>query len=266
MKKKTSRRDFIKTGGMGLLGGIVVYGSTPTLLRGLVSADAVQEVRLDESNWKEHYWRFIVDIKKCIGCGRCVKACKLENDVPLEPEYNRTWVERYVVSESEEIFVDSPNAGIDGFAAEYMNTKYKNLNIRKNFFVPKLCNQCDKPPCVPVCPVGATYSTNEGIVLVDRKACIGCRYCIQACPYGARFLDPRLKVVDKCTWCYHRITKGLLPACVEVCPVGARVFGDIRDPEGQVSKILKEETIGILKPEIGCENKVYYVGLEKGVR
>ena len=112
----------------------------------------------------------------------------------------------------------------------------------------------------------ATYSTKEGVVLVDRKACIGCRYCIQACPYGARFLDPGLKVVDKCTWCYHRITKGLLPACVEVCPVGARVFGDIRDPESPVSKMLREEAMGILKPDLGTEPKVYYVGLEKGVQ
>ena len=120
---KVSRRDFIKTGGRGLLGGIIIYGGDQTMLRGLVSADAAQEVRLEKSYSKEHYWRFIVDIRKCIGCGKCVKACKLENDVPLEPEYNRTWVERYVVSESEEILVDSPNAGIDGFTADYINTK-----------------------------------------------------------------------------------------------------------------------------------------------
>ncbi len=265
MKKEISRREFIKTGGTGLLGGIIVF-SIPTLLRSFTLSDVAPEVRLDEYNVKEHYWRFIVDIRKCIGCGRCVRACKLENDVPLEPEYNRTWVERYVVSDSEEVFVDSPNAGIDGFAAEYINIKYKNLNIRKSFFVPKLCNHCDKPPCVPVCPVGATYSTKEGVVLVDRKACIGCRYCIQACPYGARFFDPRLKVVDKCTWCYHRITKGLLPACVEACPVGARVFGAIRAAESQVSELLREQTMGVLKPEVGCEPKVYYIGLEKGVR
>ena len=223
-------------------------------------------MRLNKPEVERHYWRFIVDITKCIGCGKCVKACKLENDVLLEPEYNRTWVERYTITETEEVFVDSPNAGIDGFTAEYVNLKYKNLDINKSFFVPKLCQQCDRPPCVPVCPVGATYATKEGVVLVNKKACIGCRYCVQACPYGARFLDPRLKVVDKCTWCYHRVTKGLLPACVEVCPVGARLFGDIRDSEGQVSRIIKEETIGILKPEVGCQNKAYYVGLEKGVR
>ena len=261
-----SRRTFLRTGGLGLLGVIIIPGSMTTYVRGAIHPDAVQPVRLNGYNLKEHYWRFIVDIRKCIGCGRCVQACKLENDVPLETTQSRTWVERYVVSESEEIFVDSPNAGIDGFTADYVNTKYKNLDIRKSFFVPKLCNHCQSPPCVQVCPVTATYSTKEGVVLVDRKACIGCRYCIQACPYGARFLDPRLKVVDKCTWCYHRITKGLLPACVEVCPVGARVFGDMRDPESPVIKMLREETMGILKPDLGTEPMVYYIGLEKGVR
>lgn len=263
---EVSRRDFIKAGGLGLLGGVFVPGVIPTLFRGLSSPVMAQQVRLDKSNLREHHWRFVVDIRKCIGCGRCVNACKLENDVPLEPEYNRTWIERYVITENEEVFVDSPNAGIDGFTADYINAKYKNLYIWKSFFVPKLCNHCQSPPCVQVCPVGATYSTREGIVLVDRKACIGCRYCIQACPYGARFLDPRLKVVDKCTWCYHRISKGLVPACVEVCPVGARVFGDIRDSESTVSMILREETVGILKPDLGTEPMVYYIGLEKGVR
>jgi Fe-S-cluster-containing dehydrogenase component len=273
-----SRRDFIKSCGKGLLAGAILYGGLPPLLRGLTSPERVQAesaispgavggIKLDRINSEEaSYWRFAVDINKCIGCGKCVKACKLENNVPLQPEYNRTWVERYVISTSDAVFVDSPNAGIDGFTAEYMNVKYKDMDVEKSFFVPKLCNHCDKPPCVRVCPVGATYKNKEGVVLVNRQACIGCRYCIQACPFGARFLDPRLKVVDKCTWCYHRISKGLLPACVEVCPVGARVFGDTRDPESTISKLIREQRIGILKQDLGCENKVYYVGLEKEVQ
>jgi len=119
---------------------------------------------------------------------------------------------------------------------------------------------------VQVCPVGATYKTKDGVVLIDRARCIGCRYCIQACPYGARYLDPRYHVVDKCTWCYHRITKGLLPACVEVCPVGARVFGDLRDPESPVRKIIQAERVNVLKPDLGTKPQVYYVGLQEGVR
>ncbi|MEW6033869.1 MAG: 4Fe-4S dicluster domain-containing protein [Chloroflexota bacterium] len=261
-----TRRDFIRVGGLGLLGLTIIPGRIPTALQDIVSPGTNQQVRTSRSDSKASRWRFVVDIRKCIGCGRCVKACKLENDVPLQPEYNRTWVERYVVNDSGEVFVDSPNAGIDGFSADYLNTKYQNLKARKSFFVPKLCNQCQRTPCIQVCPVGATYHTKEGIVLVDRKACIGCRYCIQACPYGARFLDPRLKVADKCTWCYHRITRGLLPACVEACPVGARVFGDITDPESTVSSMTREEPTAVLKPDLGTEPSVDYIGLDKVIR
>lgn len=263
---KISRRNFIKIGGASVLGGVIIPGAISSVLRDIATVDAAPYIKAIHTNDKRHQWRFVVDIRKCIGCGRCVKACKSENDVPPGEEHSRTWIERYVVSDREEIFVDSPNAGIDGFAADYINAKYQNLNIRKSFFVPKLCNQCQSPPCVQVCPVAATYSSEEGVVLVDRKACIGCRYCIQACPYGARFLDPRMKVVDKCTWCYHRITKGLLPACVVACPVGARNFGDIRDPESIVSRMITEEAVSVLKPDLGTEPMVYYIGLEKGVR
>lgn len=248
-----------------MLGGMIIPGDIQALAQKTMSADSNQSVTLDETHTEKRPWGFIVDINKCIGCGSCLRACKLENNVPMEPEFNRTWVERYVITEDDEYLVDSPNAGINGFTADYMNAKYQNLDIRKSFFVPKLCNQCDNPPCVQVCPVAATYSTKEGVVLVDRNACIGCRYCIQACPYGARFLDPILKIVDKCTWCYHRINKGLLPACVEVCPVGARIFADFADPDDPGGQLLRDKTIGVLKPSLGVEPKVYYIGLEKGV-
>ena len=265
---KVSRRDFIKTGSRSLL-GVVAASSLPFLWRG--SAQARDDTGLRElanvgqPDWEKHYWGFVCDNEKCIGCGRCVVACKLENNVPWEPEYNRTWVERYIITEDGEVFVDSPNGGRDGFKTEYINQKYRNLVIRKSFFVPKLCNQCDDPPCVTVCPVGATYLTDDGVILIDQEHCIGCRYCIQACPYGARFYLPEKGVVDKCTWCYHRITKGVVPACVEVCPVGARNFGDLRDPESAVNRILREKRVYVLKPDLGTEPKVYYVGFEKGV-
>lgn len=265
---KISRRDFIKMGAKGVIGGIIVY-SIPSLLQNLVpkgsAAKSVYAAGVDVGKWVEHYWGFVCDNERCIGCGRCVVACKLENKVPWEPEYNRTWVERYVITEDGETFVDSPNAGRDGFTAEYMNLKYQNLDIRKSFFVPKLCNQCDNPPCVTVCPVGATYMTEDGVILIDQEHCIGCGYCIQACPYGARYFLPDKRVVDKCTWCYHRITQGLVPACVAACPVGARVFGDLQDPESPVRKILAEKRVYVLKPELGTEPKVYYIGFEKGV-
>ncbi len=263
-----SRRDFIKLGSMGLLGGAIA-SAVPGVRRDMAQAKDVSGslsvVNISEDGWEKHYWGFVCDNEKCIGCGRCVVACKLENDVPWEPEFNRTWVERYIITEDGEIFVDSPNGGRDGFGAEYVNVKYRGLDIRKSFFIPKLCNQCDNPPCVTVCPVGATYMTDDGVVLIDREHCIGCRYCIQACPYGARFFLPEEGIVDKCTWCYHRISKGLVPACVEVCPVGARVFGDLRDPASPVTEILREKRVYVLKPDLGTEPKVYYIGFEKGV-
>ncbi len=263
---KITRRDFIETGMKGMVGGLIIYTGVPSAMQNILTSNSVPKVKAAGYVNNDHYWRFVVDITKCIGCGKCIKACKLENDVPMEPEFNRTWIERYVITTNEEIFVDSPDGGINGFTAKHINLKYQSLDISKSFFVPKLCNQCEEPPCVRVCPVGATYTTKEGVVLVNRNACIGCRYCIQACPYGARYFDPRLKVVDKCTWCYHRITQGLAPVCVEVCPVGARSFGDIRDTDSKVRQLFENETMGVLKPEIGCDPKVYYVGLEKGVR
>lgn len=209
----------------------------------------------------EHRYGMGVDVSRCIGCGRCVDACKNENDVPREPYYFRTWVERYVINSAHETSVDSPNGGINGFPPI---TSEK--SILRTFFVPKLCNQCDDPPCVQVCPVGATFSTEDGVVLVDKDYCIGCRYCVQACPYGARFIDPRTKTADKCTFCYHRITRDLLPACVEVCPAGARVFGDVKLRSSPLMHFNRFHKIHTLKPHMNTKPKVYYADLDEEVR
>jgi Fe-S-cluster-containing dehydrogenase component len=138
--------------------------------------------------------------------------------------------------------------------------------IAKAFFVPKLCNQCENPPCVQVCPVGATYQTEDGVVLVDRKWCIGCGYCIMACPYGVRFLHPVYKVADKCNFCYHRISQGMKPACVEACPFGARLIGDLNNPDDPVTRYIMTQRVGVLKEDYGTKPQVYYVGLSKEVR
>ncbi|HJX12548.1 MAG TPA: 4Fe-4S dicluster domain-containing protein [Dehalococcoidales bacterium] len=260
---KISRRDFIKIGAKGLLAGIAV-SSVPYLLQGLVK-NSGRAIAADVGGLERHNWGFICDNEKCIGCGRCVVACKKENKVPWEPEFNRTWVERYIITEDEKIYVDSPNAGRDGFQDFPPKLDVPESEVWKSFFVPKLCNQCHRPPCVTVCPVGATYQTHDGVVLIDQDHCIGCRYCIQACPYGARFFLPELGVVDKCTWCYHRINRGLIPACVEVCPVGARIFGDLNDPAGTLKTTLAQKRFYVLKPELGTEPKVSYIGFEKGV-
>jgi len=227
---------------------------------------------IPDYDWNQHRWAFGVDATKCIGCLRCVEACKRENDVPLTAHHFRTWVERYVYLEGEDHphidsqqdpvnIVASGSEGVYRFANRYDGAK-----VEKAFFVPKLCNQCTHPACVQVCPVGATYRTADGVVLIDHDYCIGCRYCVQACPYGARYFNEERGVSDKCTWCYHRITKGLQPACVEVCPVGARVFGDAKDAQSPIILFIRNNRVEVLKPETGNEPNVYYVGIDKAVR
>ena len=208
----------------------------------------------------DHYWGMGIDISKCIGCGRCVAACKIENKVPRDPFFFRTWVERYRVLEDGETLVDSPNGAINSFENEPLEK-----SILRSFFVPKLCNHCDNPPCVQVCPVGATFKSPDGVVLVDSDYCIGCRYCIQACPYGARYLHPETRTADKCTFCYHRITKGLMPACVEACPTQARVFGEVRIKASPLQRFIRMNKVGILKPSLNTEPKVYYAHLDMEV-
>lgn len=264
-----SRRRFLRMGGSAVLGGLIVYGLPATIASRLRTKKGEHDHKVQQAP-QEHRtlpprWAFVVDTTRCIGCGRCVWACKQENDVPWGASHNRTWVERYVRTADGETYVDSPEAGINGFASAPLPEEAQGKEIVKSFFVPKLCNQCEHPPCVQVCPVAATYQAKGGAVLVNRDTCIGCRYCIQACPYGARYLLPDQKVVDKCTWCYHRITKGLKPACVEVCPVQARLFGDLDDPESDVSKVLAEKRTGVLKEDLGTEPQVHYVGLDQEV-
>jgi Fe-S-cluster-containing dehydrogenase component len=222
-------------------------------------------------DWTKKRWAFGVDVNKCIGCLRCVEACKAENNVPRNAHQFRTWVERYVHIEGEEAArVDSQqdpvNIAASGSEKEYrFADRYKGAKVDKAFFVPKLCNHCSNPACVQVCPVGATYKTEDGVVLVDEKRCIGCRYCVQACPYGARYFDEKRGVPDKCTWCYHRITKGMQPACVDSCPTGARVFGNIHDRESPISLFVRNNHVQVLKQESGSSPNVYYVGLDKEV-
>lgn len=249
-----NRRDFLKKGGSVLKGGLFLYTAELLIPRVVCPGTGFGY------DWENHLYGFVVDTNACIGCGRCVKACKEENNVP--DGFYRTWVERYRITEHEEVLVDSPKGGLDGFEEKDVRGR-----VVKSFFVPKLCNQCSKPNCVQVCPVSATYKTKDGIVLIDDKRCVGCGYCVQACPYGVRYVDHEDKgVADKCTWCYHRIVRGLLPACVLACPVGARKIGDLRDPESEVSRIIKEKRVAVLKPEIGNEPRAYYLGLDMEVR
>ncbi|MHB1418539.1 MAG: 4Fe-4S dicluster domain-containing protein [Bacillota bacterium] len=255
---KVSRRTFLINGAKVLAGGMLATVAT-TLVPKVALGDAKAVGGIDwTKKWSTQHWGFVVDTNKCIGCAKCVKACKAENNVPVDKEVYRTWVERYIVKGEGQVLIDSPEGG----QAFQPLTGEPN---QKSFFVPKLCNQCEKPPCTRVCPVAATYRTGDGVVLVDQKRCIGCGYCVQSCPYGARFLHPILKVADKCNWCYHRISKGMLPACVQACPMGARVFGNLDDKGNPVSPILEQNRVNVLKQAMGTEPQVYYLGMDKVV-
>ncbi|MFD4838878.1 sulfate reduction electron transfer complex DsrMKJOP subunit DsrO [Achromobacter sp. NPDC058515] len=178
----------------------------------------------------------VVDMRKCIGCQSCTVSCSMENLPPIGQF--RTTVLQYEVT---------PDDG--GPCAMVM--------------LPRLCNHCDNPPCVPVCPVQATFQREDGIVLVDNERCVGCGYCVQACPYDARFINHDTQTADKCTFCEHRLEAGLLPACVESCVGGARVIGDMNDPDSAISRLLVEHEadIKVLKPEMKTDPHVYYIGL-----
>jgi len=230
------------------------------------SSDAVSPIagRYDP---KSKAWTFVVDTASCIGCGLCVVACKEENHVPEEAAYTRTWVERHVTTADGTRYVDSPDAGMNGFPPESTAPGAAGKAVSASYFEPRLCMQCEDSPCTAVCPVGATYRTEDGIVLVDARRCIGCGYCVVACPYGARYIVPAGEsapndtpgVADKCTWCYHRISRGSKPACVEVCPVGARQFGDA-NVDTAIATLVRERKPQMLHPEYGTRPRVLYLG------
>jgi len=223
------------------------------------ASDIEGAVPAETYDWTKHRWVFLVDATKCIGCGSCARACRRENDVPAG--MYRTWIERYEVASDGETYIESPEGGEHGFSPLQSGRA-----AGKAFFVPKLCNHCAETPCTQVCPVGASYSTKDGVVLVDGERCIGCGYCVQACPFGSRFIDPRTHTAGKCTWCYHRITKGMLPACVEVCPVQARRFGDRKNPDDPINEILAKERLFVLQPELLTKPQCYYKGISMEVR
>ncbi|OGA03480.1 MAG: hypothetical protein A3H35_17305 [Betaproteobacteria bacterium RIFCSPLOWO2_02_FULL_62_17] len=270
-----ARRAFLNKLGLAATCGGAVVGSLAGIPVVAAKTEPVSKggtLPLKDYDWTKHQWSFGVDATKCIGCLRCVEACKVENNVVRDAHHFRTWVERYVYLEGEnsariDSQQDPVNIAASGSEAEYrFANRYQDAKVEKAFFVPKLCNHCEHPACVQVCPTGATYKTEDGVVLIDHEYCFGCRYCVQACPYGARFFNEEKGVTDKCTWCYHRITKGLQPACVDACPVGARIFGDLKDKQSPISLFIRNNRVQVLKPETGNAPNVYYVGIDKEVR
>jgi tetrathionate reductase subunit B len=246
-----SRRDFLSRSGSAVAGGMVIALILPE--------DSSAGTSGADYDWNRHRWVYLIDTSKCIGCGSCVRACRAENSVP-EKMY-RTWVERYEIPMEGEAYVDSPDGSEHGF-----DPVANGLSVGKGFFVPKLCNHCRATPCIQVCPVGASFATRDGVVLVDPEHCIGCGYCVQACPFGSRFINPETHTADKCTLCYHRITKGMKTACVEICPVGARRVGDRENPDDPVIEILATRRVEVLQPELLTRPQCFYLGLDMEVR
>jgi tetrathionate reductase subunit B len=248
----STRREFLAQSGKFILLTSAAAAAWEHVLAGKLEAAPNYQVT-------QHWWAMLIDIDKCIGCGNCVRACAQENNVP--EGFFRTWIERYYVEDwpAEKPEVDSPNGGKDGFPE-------KNRPRGKAFFVPKLCNHCADSPCVQVCPVGATFVSPDGVVLVDEKYCLGCSYCVQACPYGCRYIHPVKKTADKCTLCYHRITKGLTTACCEACPTAARQLADLKNPKDPIHEFLRTHNVQVLKPHLATGAKAFYNGLDGSVR
>ncbi len=253
----------------GIVGGILALPAARTckaaVQHGLASS--YSPAGYDPS---QHKWLMAIDVDRCIGCGMCVEACKEENSVPVS--HFRTWIERYIITKPKsgsgetrgETIVDSPDGGKEGFPEALVPKQ----DILKSFFVPKLCNLSEKSPSTQVCPVGATFEAPDGAVLVDKNYCIGCGFCVQACPYGCRFLNPETHTADKCSLCYHRITRGLKPACVEVCPSQARIFGDLKNPvpDDPLKRFIENNKVEALKQFLGTGPRVLYSGLDEEVR
>ncbi len=210
---------------------------------------------------------YALNLSRCIGCRKCVHACVEENNQSRSPEIQYIRV------------LEMPRGTTD---IEEGNHHYDRPTVPgdTHYYLPIQCHQCANPPCTKVCPVEATWKDDDGIVVIDYDWCIGCRYCEAACPYWARrfnFGEPSLPkdkinpdmgylsnrprprgVVEKCHFCLHRTRQGKMPACLEICPVGARKFGNALDPESEVSQILKTKRIFVLKEEVGTLPRFFY--------
>jgi Fe-S-cluster-containing dehydrogenase component len=266
VKINLNRRDFAKVFGSATGSAVIAYLVTtgPLSPFGELKRKQLASEGEEYKPEGENHWGMVIDLNKCIGCEYCMRACTAVNDVKTDKPWN--------------IVVEDRSA---------TGSKY---------YFSRPCLHCNHAPCVEVCPVHATYVREDGIVVMDYDRCIGCRYCEVACPYDARKFNwearddenpyvptwgrPEVErrprgVVEKCTFCIHRIDEGLedglvpgvdleaTPACVNACPVDARVFGDLNDPDSEVSKILEKTPTIRLREELGTDASVYYIPLKE---
>jgi Fe-S-cluster-containing dehydrogenase component len=214
------------------------------------------------------HFAYALDLSRCVGCRRCVYACVEENNQSRDPQIH--WIK--VLSMEKEKGVDLADA--DPYYQPDL------VPEEGHFYMPVACQHCENSPCTKVCPTGATWAEKDGIVVIDYDWCIGCRCCMAACPYGARHFNwteptipqnelnpnthylgnrPRMKgVVEKCTFCIQRVRQGRYPACVEVCPVGARKFGNILDPDSEIRYIIEHKRVLVLKAELHTMPRFFY--------
>jgi molybdopterin-containing oxidoreductase family iron-sulfur binding subunit len=282
-----SRRRFF--GGVGSAAGLLAAGIVPALVTATAGSAGASEVATEgehdavatiaEENVAVNYpgkpvhyaepagdqkWAMVIDVKACVGCRRCVYACVEENNIGRDSGF--TYIQ---LLEMEPGKVDIEHAKDD----------YEEGGRPDKWYMPVQCMQCAKPTCVYGCPVIATWKEPDGIVVIDYDKCIACRNCMVTCPYGARHfnwtepevpkdeINPKVPlhekagVVEKCTFCIHRTRTGdATTACTEACPVGARKFGDLNDPESEVSILLRTRRVWRLKEEYGNEPMIWYVG------
>ncbi len=232
------------------------------------------------------HWAMVIDQSRCVGCWTCAVGCKEVNNEPLGYWWNRILTGAPADASGE------VSEALRGPASENIDVPSGTWPDLEMSYLPVACQQCNDAPCVKVCPVQATFRRDDGTVLVDYERCIGCRYCIAACPYGVRIFnwgdaihdpgfvvgygkdyraDGRLVftpdrpkgVVEKCTFCVERIDEGEVPFCVEVCPAGARVFGDLDDPTSDVSQAINGQGAVQLLSDLGTNPNVFYLPVRK---
>jgi molybdopterin-containing oxidoreductase family iron-sulfur binding subunit len=238
-----TRREALTAGAAAIVGTMIA----PTLrLMELAQAKSADEAVISLKRWG-----LLIDVAKCNDCDACVTACHEENGVQIHgrPTQDPQWIRKVTIKDKQTGYVQS---------------------------LPLMCQHCEAPPCVDVCPTGASFKRADGIVLVDRHTCIGCRYCMMACPYKARSFvhenttnqkayQPRGKgCVESCTLCVHRVDEGRTPACVEACNKDghkAMTFGDLNDKTGELSKMLTSRPSTQLRPSLDLNTGVRYTGI-----
>jgi len=264
MKESIKRRDFLKIIGVGsvylIARNILPGGAVDTLLK-------ITQISQTQGSGKR--WGMVIDVGACIGCRQCTYGCKEENNIPNVPTPMQ-WIETFEMDQNE------PITRLNSVPSSQSKTSYIDSPIPGKWYLPTQCLHCEDPPCVKLCPTGATFKSEDGIVEMNYDKCIGCRQCMAGCPYNARSFNwdkPQIPqedinslvpvrpigVVEKCTFCQHRVREGLLPKCVEVCPVGARHFGDLNDPRSSPSKLIETYISSILLEEMNTNPKLLYI-------